>query len=71
MWVLTTTIHDNDGEVVCGMVMEFEEQPDFQVIDEMIDSTMLDGDFPAMVVSLTLGGQLINVWERVLDAKQN
>jgi len=71
MWVLTSTIHDNEGEVVCGMVAEFEEQPDFEVVEAMIDSTLLDDEFPAMVVSLTFGGLLINVWERVLDAKQN
>jgi len=69
-WVLTTTIHDNDGEVECGFVAEFDEQPDFDIIQDMLDSTPLDNQFPAMVISLTLGGFVIAVWERVLDVNQ-
>jgi len=70
MWILTSTVHDNDGEVVCGFVAEFEQQPDFDFVQGMLDDTPLDDDFPAMVISLTLGGFVIAVWERVLDVKQ-
>jgi len=70
MWVLTTTIHDNDGEVVFGSVMEFDEQPNFETIDGMVENTPLADDLPAMVVSLTFGGVVINIWERVLDVRQ-
>jgi len=70
MWILTTTIHDNNGEVECGFVAEFEQQPDFEIIDLMVAETPLEEKFPAIVVSLTFGGFVINVWERVLDPSQ-
>lgn len=70
LWILTTTIHDNDGEVNCGFVAEFDDQPDFEVVQMMVDNTPLDDENPAIVVSLTLGGTVIAIWERVLDVSQ-